>query len=273
LDPDIHADRLSRLLELIFNEEMQVQGSLKEESAKASVYSKKTIVDILARLKNSGIVNTEIQVAAQEFIVNRMNIYTSDIIMLQYSVMNGEKKSKVDFTNIPMSYGVVFMKESPSLFKNNESFIHYKKECTDTGIDLPMLSKIVYIELDKCLQILQEGRCPKQQEELCLWLAFMADVNSEYAIKLAESRAEFKNIRQELYMMSKNREEMLAMLADKYEEAIRFSELEEAKRSGEQKFGELTIKLLSLGRQDEIRKAVENKEYLEKLYKEFDMFT
>ena len=123
LDPDIHADRLSRLLELIFNEEMQVQGSLKEESAKASVYSKKTIVDILARLKNSGIVNTEIQVAAQEFIVNRMNIYTSDIIMLQYSVMNGEKKSKVDFTNIPMSYGVVFMKESPSLFKNNESFI------------------------------------------------------------------------------------------------------------------------------------------------------
>lgn len=146
--------------------------------------------------------------------------------------MEGEKKFDMDFSEIPMTYGVVFMKESPSLFKNSESFIHYKKDVTDTGIALPMLAKIVYIELDKCLYMLQENTCPEKYKELGFWLAFMADVNSEYAINLAKTREEFGAIRQELYSMSKNREEMLGMLADKYGEAIRYSEMQEAKRKG-----------------------------------------
>ena len=61
LDPDVHPERLSRILELIFQEDMSILGSLKGESAKASIYCKKTIVDILARLKNRGIVNAEMQ--------------------------------------------------------------------------------------------------------------------------------------------------------------------------------------------------------------------
>lgn len=84
--PDLHKERLTRLFQLVFQEDEQVISSLNGEMAKASLYSKKTITDLLSQLSNNGIANFEMQVSLQEFIAQRMSIYVSDMIMLQYSV-------------------------------------------------------------------------------------------------------------------------------------------------------------------------------------------
>ncbi|MEG0591125.1 MAG: hypothetical protein RR496_05695, partial [Lachnospiraceae bacterium] len=51
-DPDMHRDRDTKLFQLIYHKQAEVLHSLKEEGSKASIYSKKTILDILARLSN-----------------------------------------------------------------------------------------------------------------------------------------------------------------------------------------------------------------------------
>lgn len=234
-NPDTHKDRLTLLFRLVFEEDAEVISSLGSETAKASLYSKKTIVDLLAKLSNGGIANFESQVSLQEFIVPRMNIYESDMIMLQYSVNKGNKKAGMTYTDIPKSYLVIFMKESPEIFANNESFIHVKEEVTDTGIKLPALSTVVYIELDKCLRYIRAKGYPKERKELCKWLVLMADSNAPEVRQLAVEDVEKQLVLQELERMSKNREELMTMLADKYEEITRYSELQSAEERGEKR--------------------------------------
>lgn len=233
-DVDVHPERIEELLSLVFHESFQVTGSAKEEASKASIYSKKTILDILARLSNNGLANAEMQVAAQEFIAQRTDIYASELIIMQYSVRKNQLKSEMTYKDVPTNYLVVLMKESPKLFKDNPSFIHRKMEVTDTGVQLTSLAKIVYIELDKCVEQVKAGVIPTGMEQLCNLLVFIADVNGENAKKIAKENPNYSAIQAELANMVRDREAMFAMLADKYDEIIHNSEVSQAKEEGEE---------------------------------------
>ena len=232
-DPDIHKERLTTLFQLIFREDATVVSSLKGENNKASILCKRTVLDVIARLSNEGVVDVEMQALLQEFIVHRMNIYASDMVMLQYSVSKNEKKTEFSYMDIPHAYLVVLMKESPEVFKENEAFIHVKEERTDTGIQLPTLHTIVYIELDKCMKYVQAHGYPEETKELCEWLILIADTNSEEAKKVIDRDGEKQKVIQELKIMSQDREVLLSMFKEKYEEVNRNSELKEARLNGE----------------------------------------
>lgn len=111
--PDNHPDRVTKIFRLIFHQDLVVLGSMNTEPPKVSIYSKNTILDHLARMSDEGIFDMEMQRKAQEFVTERMDVYVSDLIMLQYSVEKGKKKSQMGFQDIPATYAVVFMKESP----------------------------------------------------------------------------------------------------------------------------------------------------------------
>ena len=234
--PDLHPDRVTKIFQLIFHQERIVLGSLNAAPPKVSIYSKNTILDQLARMSDDGIFDMEMQRKAQEFITERMDVYVSDLIMLQYSVEKEHKKSEMNFLDIPMTYAVVFMKESPGQFQNNPRFIHYRKNVTDTGVQLADLSRVVYIELDKCLKQVREQRCPPELEELGCFLAFMADVNGDrFSVKGDTPNGNmYQEIREELRIMAKNKKELMSMLTEKYEADIRFSELCQARKEGMQ---------------------------------------
>ena len=234
--PDLHPDRVTKIFQLIFHQELVVLGSLNTAPPKVSIYSKNTILDQLARMSDEGIFDMEMQRKAQEFITERMDVYVSDLIMLQYSVEKGHKKSGMSFPDIPTTYAVVFMKESPGQFQSNPSFIHYRKNETDTGVQLSDLSRVVYIELDKCLKQMLEQSCPPELEELGCFLAFLADVNGEQILIRddAPNGIMYQEIREELRNMAKNKKELMSMLTEKYEADIRFSELSQARKEGMQ---------------------------------------
>lgn len=234
--PDLHPDRVTKIFQLIFHQELVALGSLNTAAPKVSIYSKNTILDNLARMSDEGIFDMEMQRKAQEFITERMDVYVSDLIMLQYSVEKGNKKSEMSFPDIPTTYAVVFMKESPSRFQSNPKFIHYRKNETDTGVQLSDLSKVVYIELDKCLNQILEHRCPPELEELGCFLAFLADVNGDQFTIMGDgpNRNMYQEIRDELRDMAKNKKELMSMLTEKYEADIRFSELNQARKEGMQ---------------------------------------
>lgn len=115
-DPEVHPDRPAKLLKLLFHEDFFVTGSAREEASVASIYSKKSILDILARLSTQGVANIEMQAVAQDFIVQRSEIYASDLIIMQYSARKNQPKLQISYTNLPTNYVVVLMKESPKLF-------------------------------------------------------------------------------------------------------------------------------------------------------------
>lgn len=282
-DAEVHPERISYLLQLIFGEEFTVSGSVREEMLGTSIYSKKSILDVLARLSNQGIADVEMQVVAQEFIVQRSELYAADMIVMQYSARKNQLKSEITYLDVPVSYIVILMKESPKIFANNPHFIHHKVEQTDTGVNLPTLSKIAYVELDKCLEQMKTGKCSEENRELCQLLAFMADVNSDYANDIARNNSEYSVIQDELKNLIKSREELIVMLADKYEEIIRNSEIAQARREGEE-FGEARgeakgearlAKLVNILLENEdfaqVSQVTTDKELREKLYIKYEI--
>ena len=61
--------------------------------------------------------------------------------------------------------------------RSHPEFLHRDLHVTNTGLLLPSLVDIVYLELDKCLSQWAAGVCPEEYAELALWLCAIADVN------------------------------------------------------------------------------------------------
>ena len=292
-DADVHRDRLTKLLQMIFGFSLEVVSSLKNEAVLTTIYSKKSILDILAKLSNNAVSNIEMQVVAQEFITKRIDVYCSDVILMQYSVQEGQKKEGFDFNKIEKTYVAVLMKESPKLFRDNKSYIHRKLSITDTGIELPSLEEVVYLELDKCLEQFKEGKIAASQEELATWLSAIAEVNDSFVRDKMSGLKDMADIQNDLKNMRLNKEEMVAMLGEKYEQAVRYSELNEAKRKGEEigeirgiaigeargieigkVQGEANLKklmalLLRDNRNDDLAKAMSDDAFCMEMYKEY----
>ena len=268
-DADLHRDRLTKLLQMIFGFSLEVVSSLKNETVLTTIYSKKSILDILAKLSNNAVSNVEMQVVAQEFITKRIDVYCSDVILMQYSIQEGQKKQDFDINKIEKTYVAVLMKESPALFKDSKSYIHRKLSITDTGIELPSLEEVVYIELDKCLEQFKDGLIDTSQEELATWLSAIADVNDSFVKSKMSGLKDMEAIQKDLKNMRLNKEEMVAMLGEKYEQAVRYSELNEAKRKGEANVKKLMSMLLRDNRNDDLVRAMDDEAFCMELYKEY----
>ena len=86
-----------------------------------SFEAKKSITDIPSWLKDERYADLEMQQVAQEFILNRIDIYSSKALLLQYSAKAGKSKGEINYSNILDVIFVVLMKESPKLFKSFDS--------------------------------------------------------------------------------------------------------------------------------------------------------
>ena len=92
LSPDLHPDRFDFLIQHIMNDQTLITDkSATNEVPLESFISKKLITDIPAWMMDSRLANAEMQVVAQEFIFNRVELLSSRMLMLQYSI---EKRKK-----------------------------------------------------------------------------------------------------------------------------------------------------------------------------------
>ncbi len=240
-DADMHPERAATLFRLIFGQEADILSSAKSENSRSTIYTKKTILDLMFSLRSGGYFNLEMQAAAQDFLLRRTEVYTSDMILMLYTTRRGESKQELDFADMKQSYFVLLMKESPEVFRNHPAFLHRRQSMTDTGIPIPHLVSVVYIELDKCRKQWEEGCCPPEYAELALWLCAISDINSPRLRPTLMENPVMLSIMKELADMGKDREEMSQMLFDKYEEAVRYSYLQQAIRSGRKEGREIGL--------------------------------
>ena len=117
---------------------------------------------------------------------------------------------------------IVLMVESPKIFKQFESekYIHrFERMTADTGISYPLKAKVIYVQLDKCLEQYRAGHNSESDDgkpdKLQKWLATIADVNDE---KVSSENDEIlEKIRNEMYTMTQEKGVQHMLLQEKYD--------------------------------------------------------
>ena len=287
--PDVHPDRLNFLMRSIAKDDsIDVRSSADNEGFRQSLQSKGMIYDIPSWLKDNRRGDVEVQKIAQDFIFTRTELYTSNMLLLQYSVDDGQPKSKVRYKDVKGALVIVLMVESPEAFTNFDAksahYIHrFTKITADTGLTYEARAKAVYVQLDKCLKQYLSGMNAEAKDGkpdiLQLWLSMIADVNNEIVAAEAEKSNELKKIRAEAMNMAQDKEVQNMLIQEKLErmDFLSYGDEREEKgekkgeKRGEDKFARLVSKLIQAGRYAELEKAANDTQCREKLFKEFNI--
>lgn len=226
-----HRERLAYLLKnVVQDDSIEIEGSYANEGFMQSKDSKKIIFDEPAKLKDGRHSNTEFQILSQDFIFKRAELYASDMLMLSYSVKEGQKKSEISYSNTPGVLLVVLMKNSPREFKKfnetSERYIHrFTKRTADSGLSFNSMMTIVFVQLDECLKQFRENRNGEHDnngnslDELQVLLSLVADINDEKVLESAKDNKFMKAIIAEVKELSENKEVRAMLLAEKYAQA------------------------------------------------------
>ena len=270
------------------DESIDVSCSAANEGMKMSIQSKGLITDIASWLRDGRLTDLEIQEIRQDYIFTRLELYASQMLLIQYSVEVQQAKGELNFGNLKDVLIVVLMVERPAVFKEhdkeNDHYIHrHMKEMADTGISYLPKAKKVYVQLDKCLAQFKEGRNAEAKDgkpdELQLWLAMIADVNDEQVSLAAENSKELQDIRKEAFLMGQDKDVLLMVLNEEFARMDWATDMAMSEERGWNKgwnkggsdFAALIRKLRSLGRGDDAERAIEDDDYRTALYKEFNL--
>ncbi len=157
--------------------------------------SKKVISDLSSWLTDGRYADLEIQQLAEEFSFDRFEIYSSRMLILQYSAKERQPKGDITYTNYKGVIIVVLMRDSPDFLKNSKSnrYIHrITKAVTDSGIELESRRKIAFVQLDKALeQFLNETYNRDEDYELLVELAMLKDPNNDKVKQAVMKRDQF----------------------------------------------------------------------------------
>ena len=224
-DPDEHPERLETFLRKIAKDDkIEIAGSFGNEGVIKSIGSKKVIFDIPARLMDGRLSDTEFQVAQQDYIFRRGEIYSSEMLMIQYSVGHGEKKSGLDYNNAKGTILIILMLKSPEKLEQFESdrYIHrFTEHVSDTGFRIKSLQDIIYVQLDKCLGQFVGDIDGEGDKDVQLLLSMIADINNEKVrsgVKRLQNEM-LADIYDEVKELSQEKEVQAMLLAEKYAQA------------------------------------------------------
>lgn len=211
--PDVHPERLSRLITSLLGIKVKVKGVLPSEDSMMDGESL-LILDILVELEDGSLSNIEVQKCPYAFPAERMSCYSSDLIMRQYTRVKGEKGRKFTYQDVKKVYTIVLFEKSTEAFHEiRGEYIHYGKTTFNTGLKLELLQEYCLIALD----VFHDFPYPKDRSEQTAWLSLLASESVEEADKLIKEYPWLEEIYREVAALRQNPEEVLWM----YSEALR----------------------------------------------------
>lgn len=211
--PDIHPERLSRLISSLLGVVVKVKGILPTEDSMLDGESL-LILDVLVELEDGTLTNIEVQKCPYAFPAERMSCYSSDLIMRQYTRTKGEKGKYFTYHDMKKVYTIILFEKSTDAFHlDPPCYIHYGKTVFNTGLELGLLQEYCLIALDE----FRKYPYPKDRNEQTAWLSLLATEDIKEADKLIEEYPWLEEIYQETADLRKRPEEVLGM----YSEALR----------------------------------------------------
>ena len=119
LDPDVHPERLERLLSLLLRQDVKILMVLPNEGVKIAEEGSLLIMDIVVQLGDGSIANVECQKNGYAFPGQRAACYSSDLLMRQYRRVRKERADagkKFSYRDIKNVYTIIFYEKSPAEF-------------------------------------------------------------------------------------------------------------------------------------------------------------
>ena len=171
--------------------------------------------------QQNSLANVEVQKIGYRFPGQRSACYSSDLLLRQYKRVKGEKKKAFSYKDIKSVYTIVFFETSIKEFHEYpQNYIHKFKQQSDTGLELELLQKYVFIPLDIFHGIYHNdgksngknggGNCWNRTEA---WLTFLSTDEPEIIIELIRQYPEFKEMYEEIYVMCQNVEKVMEMFS------------------------------------------------------------
>lgn len=212
-NPELHSERLNRLLSAILKQKVRVIKALPRESDRTSEKGSFVIMDILVELSNKSLVNVEMQRIGYDFPSERSFCYGADLLVRQYDILRTEQGNKFSYRNIRPVYVIVLMESSPQTFqKVPEQYIHRSRMIYDTKLKMNNLLNFIYISLD----IFREMPHNKLTE-LEAWLYFLGSDSPQDIIRIIQKYPLFRQLYQEIVNFRYQPKELITM----YSEALR----------------------------------------------------
>lgn len=219
-DADGHKDRLEYLLrEVSGDQSISVDKSYRNEGYIQSLGAKKVIFDIPAWFVDGRLGDLEFQVSAQNYVFQRGELYGSNLLMLQYSVGDNQKKSELGYEDVKGVVFIMLMRHSPEIFRAFESdrYVHrFTNQTADSGLTYKPLVASVYVQLDKCLKQFQNEEDGENNRRLQLMLSLLADSNDPKVLGNAGKDPMLSEMVQEAREVSQEKEVQAMLLAEKY---------------------------------------------------------
>ncbi len=208
--PDIHPDRLSRLISSILGMSVKVLRLLPNED---SIIDGGTllIMDLLGELEDGSLIDVEIQKQGYAFPAERISCYSSDLVMRQYARVKGIRGKAFTYRDIKKVYVIVFFEKSVKVFHQiPNAYFHYGKTVFNTGLDMELLQEYCLIALD----VFKKFPYPKVRDEQTAWLSLLTTENLEDVKGLIPKYPWLREIYEETVMLRQKPEEVLGMFSE-----------------------------------------------------------
>ena len=208
--PDIHPDRLSRLISSLLGMEVKVVHILPNED---SMMDGDTllIMDMLGELEDGSLINVEIQKQSYAFPAERITCYSSDLVMRQYVRVKGCKGNTFTYRDIKKVYVIVIFEQSMGIFHNmGEHYIHHGETKFDTGLPLELLQEFYLVALD----VFRKIPYHRDRSECTAWLSLLTTEHLEDAEALVREYPWLEEIYEEAAMLRQRPEEVLGMFSE-----------------------------------------------------------
>ena len=135
--------------------------------------------------------------------------------------VKGEKKKAFSYKDIKSVYTIVFFETSIKEFHEYpQNYIHKFKQQSDTGLELELLQKYVFIPLDIFRTIYHnnvksngKNSANRRWNKTEAWLTFLSTDEPEIIIELIRQYPEFKEMYEEIYVMCQNVEKVMEMFS------------------------------------------------------------
>ena len=209
LSPSLHKDRVEKLISCLIGQKVKIKQVLPLEGNRLSDGSSLVIMALLVELSDGSIVNIEMQKIGYLFPSERSSCYAADLIMRQYNRLKADKGKEFCYRDMNPVYLIIFMEDSAPDFKCTESFIHRRVVSYDSGINLPEITQITFVALDRFREIVQNINT-----ELDAWLTFFSCSDAAHILELTQKYPEFLDCYKDIAIFRTNPKELIHMFSE-----------------------------------------------------------
>jgi len=217
LSPTRYPERLNEIISLLLGTEATIIDVLPTEGIRLAAEQSLLTMDVVVKLADGTICNVEIQKIGYAFPGQRSACYSADLLLRQYKALraSAEDENKFSYRSIKNVYSIIFFEHSPKEFHRvPNQFIHHYQQRGDTGVELELLQKYIFITLDNFLGIEQNKDISNR---LNAWLLFFGSDDPEDIVRLIETYPDFQAMYRQIYQICENVENVMDLFSEELE--------------------------------------------------------